>query len=567
MCDNIPDLFHSGYTGFSVYRGYYNSNNQLCFTYYQDLYYGNDTRSGGPVNDYNNPGDIPAITDVDGDGDLDFLSYDILGGTINYYRNMRVELGKPCDTIITYLRDRCWGKVYQGFFRTHMLGYSCSNAGLLKSTGEKTTHSGNTPCLFDWDMDGDMDYLDGSVSFNEMTFLKNGKLPHSIDSMVSQDTMWQSGGKMISIPTWPAAFNVDIDNDGKKDLLVAPNAGNSENYHNIWFYKNYTTPGSPDWRFVSDTFLVDKSIDAGTAAHPALFDYNKDGKPDLFVGSDGYRQASGVLQSRVSYYANTSTTGNPSLTIQAYNFLNLDTFNFQGATPCFGDLDNDGISDMVVGHNDGTLSFFKNYASSETAIPVFQLSQLTLNDAAGSAINVGGNAAPFIYDIDKDGKPDLVIGNLYGTLYYYRNASASAGRLSLQYINDQLGGAKTDGRQVLGCNSVPFIGKIDNTGRDYLLMGSNSGTLYLFDSIASGDTSLTYPMLDSQYSFIDTTHLVYHHPGSVLAAYSSLRSAPVVGDIDGDGVLEMMYQHHNHINHVDSYFHIVVHYYFLSQIN
>jgi len=92
---------------------------------------------------------------------------------MNLYKNMRVEDGLPCDSIRIKLKDECWGKVYQGFYRTHYLAQTCDNSTLLKPAG-RPTHSGNTPCMFDWDMDGDMDYLDGSVSYNEMTFLKNG---------------------------------------------------------------------------------------------------------------------------------------------------------------------------------------------------------------------------------------------------------------------------------------------------------------------------------------------------------------------------------------------------------
>ncbi|PQJ13032.1 hypothetical protein CJD36_004615 [Flavipsychrobacter stenotrophus] len=543
-CDNIPDLFHEGGTGFSVYRGYYNSANMLCFAFYKDIYYTN-VASSGAVNAFNNPQDIPAILDVDNDGDLDFISYDINGGYMNLYKNMRVEEGLPCDTIKAALKDKCWGKVYQGFYRGHYLGMSCNNSGLKQpvDTAGKQTHSGNTPCLFDWDMDGDYDYLDGSVSFNEMTFLKNGKLEtgYPVDTMISQDTMWQTGGKRISLSTWPAAFNVDIDQDGKKDLLIAPNGGNtSENYKCVWFYKNMSTAGVPDWQFKSDTFLIDKMIEAGTAAYPMLFDYNKDGKPDLFVGSEGYMQSTGLMRSRISYYRNTSIAGSPSFTLESLDFLKIDTFNFQGAAPAFGDIDNDGKADMILGHTNGTLTYYKNMAATDTIQPNWQPMVTTLTDDTGGVINVGGRATPFIYDIDKDGKKDLVIGNLYGTVQYYQNITTTPGTIKLKLINTKLGHIKADPNQLFGCFSTPFIGRIDSSGRDYLLLGSNSGNIYRFDSIASGDTTLTYPLLESQYSFIDSTYLLYNHPSSPLGVYGNLRSSVTAGDVDGDGDYEMI---------------------------
>ena len=546
-CDGIPDLFEQGIYGFAVYRGYYNSSNQLCFAFYKYLYYNNDV-AGFSINAFNNPGDIPAVVDIDGDGDLDFVSYYELGYSMYYYRNMRVEMGLPCDSIVIHLEDECWGKVAQVYYRTHELGISCPNSDIIlprmSDSTHRVTHTGNTPCLFDWDMDGDYDYLDGSISFNEMTFLKNGRIPDNPtgpDSMVSQDTTWQTTGTPIEIPIWPAAFNVDIDQDGKKDLLVSPNGGNiSENYNCIWYYKNFSSPGVPDWRFQSDSFLTDKSIDIGTGSYPMLYDYNHDGKPDLFIGSDGYRQSSGALRSRVSYYMNTSTTGSPSFTLQTTDFLGLNSYNFQGAAPSFGDIDNDGKDDMIIGHSDGTLSYFKNMATSDTAQPVWVLQELQLTDDNGDTINVGGYAAPFIYDIDKDGKKDLVIGDFYGYIQYYENVSTVPGTIKLKFINDKLGMAKVDPTQNIGDYATPFIGKIDTSNTHYLLVGSNSGDLYQFTGFQSGDTTATYTMLNAQYDYIDSTYLTYNNAGTSDAVYQDLRSSVTVGDIAGDGSLYMI---------------------------
>lgn len=537
-CDGVPDLFNHGSTGFEVYRGYYNGHGQLRFTYYQKLFYSNDEYSGGWANAFNNPGDIPSIVDVDNDGDLDYVAYDIAGGTMKLYKDMRVEHGLPCDSIRIALKDRCWGRVYQGFYRTHQLGYSCDNTHLLRlagGKGGKLTHSGNTPCLFDWDMDGDYDYLDGNVSFNEMTFLKNGRIEKGSgpDSAISQDTMWQAGGKVIDIPMFPAAFNIDIDQDGKKDLLVAPNApGNyTENAKGVWFYKNYSTPGVPDWRFQSDSFLTNKLIDLGAASYPMFFDYDKDGKPDLFVGSDGYYQ-SGTLRSRLSYYLNTSTGGSASYTLQTTDFMGLDAMNFRGTAPATGDIDDDGKADLVLGHVNGSLSYYKNMAASDAVTPDWQLVQLYLTDMNGDTINTGGFSAPFIYDIDRDGKKDLIIGNIYGYIEYYQNVSTVPGTISLKLVNKQLGQAKVDSPRTFGCYSAPFIGRIDSSGTEYLMVGSGTGHIYQFTGFQSGDTTARYTLLDARYAYIDTTFSIFSAP--TYGCYDGLRSTVAVGDVNSD---------------------------------
>jgi hypothetical protein len=554
--DGIADLFEQGQYGFAVYRGYYNDAHQLSFAFYMNIFYSNDSRTHGfPANAFDNPGDIPAVVDVDGDGDLDLVAYNIQGGNINFYKNRQVEDGLPNDTIRIGLWDNCWGKVYQGYYRTHTLAYSCDNSALnetyrMAGGGQRVTHSGNTPCLFDYDGDGDYDYLDGNISFNQMTFLLNGRIPDNPtgpDSMVAQDTMWQSISDssttpvQINIATWAAAFNVDIDQDGKKDLLVTPSTSGGENYHCVWFYKNMTTPGHPDWQFESDTFLVDNSIDLGSSAYPMLFDYNKDGLLDLFVGSDGYFDtATGTLKSKISYYQNTGSPGNPIFTLVTKDFMGLSIFNFEGAAPSFGDINNDGTSDLIIGHTDGSLSYFKNWAGSDTVTPIWELNELMLTDVNNDTINVSGYAAPFMYDINKDGKKDLVIGNTYGTLQYYRNVDTVRGQVALQFVTASLGNIQADPHNNFGIYSTVFIGRIDTSHEDYLLMGGNSGNVYLFTGFQDGNDTGTYVMLDSQYSYLDTFDNLYNNPGTDFGLYSHYRTSLTVGDVGADGSYEMI---------------------------
>ncbi|HTN18519.1 MAG TPA: VCBS repeat-containing protein, partial [Chitinophagaceae bacterium] len=133
--DGIADLFESGGRGFTAYRGYYNAANELCFDKYKSLYYNNDRGSSpGDINASVNPQDIPAIVDVDNDGDLDFLAYYDDGRFINWYQNMQVELGKPKDTIVIRLADHCWGKTEQKSTRAKNLAVYCDNTKLMRIT-------------------------------------------------------------------------------------------------------------------------------------------------------------------------------------------------------------------------------------------------------------------------------------------------------------------------------------------------------------------------------------------------------------------------------------------------
>jgi hypothetical protein len=152
------------------------------------------------------------------------------------------------------------------------------------------------------------------------------------------------------------------------------------------------------------------------------------------------------------------------------------------------------------------------------------LLQLNLKDSSGVTINVGGYASPVLYDLDKDGRKDLIIGRQSGSLYYYRNVSPSPGVVAFKFVDDSLGQAYADGQSIFPGFSAPYIGKIDNTPKEYLLMGSNSGALYLYDGLSSANTALPYNLLSSNYASIK--------PAS--------RTAPAIADIDGNGTLEMV---------------------------
>jgi hypothetical protein len=520
--DGIKDLFERGITGFQVYKGYYNGNNALCFSFYQALYYSNDDNTTGSVNVYVDPSDIPAVYDVDNDGDLDIVSFYSGGSRLYFYRNMRVEDGLPADSIRIKLRDRCWGKVYQGFIKPYTLNDPCSNDGLSKPAGGER-HTGNTLCMFDANGDGDADILNGNLSFSDIQFLNNGKAQstNGIDSILSQDTSWQS----YNLSQWPSAFSLDIDQDGKKDILITPHGdGISENYKTIALYRNTGTVSSPVFTYQSDTFLVDKTIDVGTTSRPFFYDYDRDGKPDLLVGSEGYFE-SGVLRSKIAYYRNTSTLNNPSFDFQTNDLLGFSSLQLKGSSPAAGDLDGDGKDDLVLGQADGTLTMYSNTAASNTVQPIWANPVIKIQDINSTIIDIGSAAAPVIYDIDLDGRPDLLVGTLVGYLVYYRNVTTIPGQLQLERVNGRLGQVKADPQVPYLGYCTPYIGKMDNTSIDYIVTGSATGSIYRFTGFQTGDTTITYPMTDSVYSWINGV---------------GIRSAPAIADVDGNGMYEMV---------------------------
>lgn len=531
--DGIPDLVFRGNPGITVYRGRWQKDNNnkdrisfdlnTKFHGFDGLHY-NDAVSGW-TNVFVATADYPGVEDIDGDGDLDIVTYDLNGVFMYYFRNCQAEDRLPNDSITICLKDACWGKVKQNYERTLALAQNCD--GIITpsckgcNSGEKTTHSGNTVCLLDMDNDGDYDVLNGNVSFSDIQYLKNGRVDYGYnkDSIIAQDTSWQ--GRANLAPMKPVAFWLDINNDGVKDIAAAPFAQGFENYKSLSYFKNTGTTAHPNYVFQTDTLLMQDMIDVGSNSAPVFYDYNKDGKIDLFVNSRGlYQQINGTMKSSIYYYENTGIPSKPAYTLKSRDFMGLSGNNdYRGGTLAFGDLDADGKDDMIIGSSNGQVFYFHNTAASASVQPVWTFTKI-LNDQSGT-LDVGNYASPCIYDLDKDGDNDLIIGCDMGRLYYYSNSGGS--NPFFRRVTDTLGHIFIVKDEDAYTYLSPFIGKIDNSGKDYLLIGTKYGMIYCYDNFQSGNEKATYTLVDSNYSYIN--------------AYRFAK--PTVADIDGDGFYEM----------------------------
>ena len=82
---------------------------------------------------------------------------------------------------------------------------------------------------------------------------------------------------------------------------------------------------------------------------------------------------------------------------------------------CVTDWDGDGELDLIVGRWTGQLRFFKGTAG--------RVQEANGSHNPFSSINVGRRADPFAVDMDGDGRPDLVVKNNAGRLYFFQRGS------------------------------------------------------------------------------------------------------------------------------------------------
>ena len=526
--DGRKDLFTYGIGGLKVFRNVGDGTNGLQWELFKNII--NSDYPNGTSNLLVYSSDIPAIIDVDGDGDVDILTFGQSGTHMEYHQNQSMENYGVVDSLEFILMNQCWGKFSEDI-NTNTLylndpNYPCvggdipnPESGLQKS--EK--HLGATVLALDIDNSGVMDIVIGDASYPNLNLLINGgSAPNTDSPMTSVDPSFPSNTTPVDVQLFPASYFVDVDFDGIKDLIVAPNARNiSENETSVLFYKNMGSNNLPNFSFVQNDFLQDEMIEVGVGSIPVFVDINEDGLKDLIV-SNLYRYKP-ILdkESVLRYYLNTGTASNPELTYIDDDFLNLSSAGYGlHIVPTFGDLDGDGDDDMLLGIENGSLVYYENEstgsgASYITAVPNF-------TDNLGQTINEGTFSFPQLFDLDKDGLLDLIIGKRNGEIAFYKNIGSSTNP-SFELNNANLGNVDVTGTSGNpdGYAAPHFTRRNDTT---FLFVGNLDGTLAFFedidDNIGVGDS---FTMTSFNYLGID------------VEAYSSF----AIEDMDNDGNLEL----------------------------
>lgn len=490
--DGKNDIFTYGIGGMKVYKNIGNAQEGLKWELAKSLLYSN--YNGSELNLYVSSSDIPALVDVENDGDLDILTFHIGGEHLQYHQNQSMDLYSHSDSLVFVLKNECWGGFKEDVNSNSVIlndpSAPCAIGnvpGAQKSKEEsEKAHAGSTVLALDMDGSGVKDLILGDVAYPNMNLLLNGgTAPNTNSLMISADVNFPSNSTPINMQLFPAAFWEDVDFDGKKDLIVAPNAKNaSENETSVMKYRNSGTNSNPNFIFETKSFLQSDMIEHGTASVPILVDINNDGLLDLFVANYYSYKPTLSKYSRIAYYRNTGTSTAPKFTYIENDFLNLSSTNYGlKITPTFGDLDGDSKKDLLLGLENGTLVYYRNTSTGSN--PTFANPVLNYTDNSGTIINVGQFAAPQLFDLNKDGKLDLIIGKKTGELVYYQNVGTTTNpQFELQ--NSNLGGIDVATTNPDGFPIPNFFSYNDTT---YLMLGAYDGAIRFYDSIETNLTS------------------------------------------------------------------------------
>jgi hypothetical protein len=334
----------------------------------------------------------------------------------------------------------------------------------------------------------------------------------------------------------------DVDGDGLGDVLISAGFAGTANAGEIYLVHGV------DLDHLGKYYLHDSAVTISGAeneyaaeAVSGAGDIDSDGLDDIFIGSP-YNTEEDYLAGKAVLFLGKSlpAQGDRHLVDADISIYGTAREQYVGqALSNAGDVDGDGVSDLLVGasgydESRGAVGFYSGAGLSAGSLAIDDADSLLTGDIVGAS---AGQALDGAGDVNGDGRGDILIGapsyaldGLATGMSYlvYGSSLDGLSEFGLQNADHSFRGDTS------GDNSgtaVSTAGDVDNDGKSDLLIGAyladdpnlNGGNSYLFLG-ASLFAPGAHMLADSDYLF--TSEASDHYAGYALST---------AGDVDANG--------------------------------
>ncbi len=403
---------------------------------------------------------VPRLLDIDKDGDLDLLIGNFTGRVILY-----LNKGTPKEPLFALEATR-----------------------FASAKAERNA----VPSFFDWNQDQLPDLILGDAQGKLQLYLNPG--PDAKDTVnwpLDTEPLSTFDVSALSHPIFD-----DFDGDGAPDLLI----GNEEGDFLLYLNKGTETEDQ------ALQVVVDNSIDQKAGS---LVVENVEGPIEL----DITEEVTSELEDEGSLEPldlSLSTLGREEQQFIDPKWVRVATpllsnRHIRRSSPTFGDLDQDGDFDLIVGTSTGKLFYFENEGSDK---------EWDFKEKSNDFLKIRGviNTAPLLIDLDQDGDLDLLVGTGSGQLLLYVNQGSSE---KANFVLDKA----AFHRIWLGKNSRPGVLDLNNDNILDILVGNLWGKLIYIQNEAD-----RFAVIRRDYQAMDV----------------GIGSTPNLADINNDNQLELM---------------------------